>query len=494
MAQAERTGGGTVIRNGLVCNGPASITKGTPGTRPRQHVISSTPSTAMISLMSPLSSSSSSSHATPSSTQPSAGPPTLAALSLSTSTSAAASSSSAQSDLLLNEKFLSRLFWYFYGGERRGLAQVCHKWRQVLYQPCFWEGITPVLHCSELYRCSPNNVSVPVDGSHSDKQFVSLNSFSRCGFDSFCLVGVSDLDICEFIDNYPLAKRGLRSLSLKRSTITDAGLEVLLEQMQDLVKLELSGCNDFTEAGLWSGLNGRLEALSLSDCINVADDAIAAITHLLPRLSELSLQAYHVTDAGLACFSSRPGLPALRLLQLHSCWEVTDRGAASLSRGLPVLRTLSLSGCSKLTDEGVEAVVSGMRNLRSLDLSWCPQLSDITLEALACELPGLQEIVLDRCVRITDTGLGYLSTMPSLRALYLRWCCQVQDFGLQHLYSMRNLRILSLAGCPLLSTAGLSGLVQMRDLEELELTNCPGATPDLFPYLARYLPHCLIIE
>ena len=63
------------------------------------------------------------------------------------------------------------------------------------------------------------------DGSHSDKQFVSLNSFSRCGFDSFCLVGVSDLDICEFIDNYPLAKRGLRSLSLKRSTITDAGLE-----------------------------------------------------------------------------------------------------------------------------------------------------------------------------------------------------------------------------------------------------------------------------
>ena len=36
------------------------------------------------------------------------------------------------------------------------------------------------------------------------------------------------LDICEFIDNYPLSKKGVRSVSLKRSTITDAGLEVSL--------------------------------------------------------------------------------------------------------------------------------------------------------------------------------------------------------------------------------------------------------------------------
>lgn len=79
----------------------------------------------------------------------------------------------------------------------------------------------------------------------------------------------------------------------------------MLEQMQGLMHLELSGCNDFTEAGLWSSLNARLTSLSVSDCINVADDAIAAISQLLPNLSELSLQAYHVTDTAMAYFTAK---------------------------------------------------------------------------------------------------------------------------------------------------------------------------------------------
>lgn len=81
--------------------------------------------------------------------------------------------------------------------------------------------------------------------------------------------------------------------------------QVMLEQMQGLMHLELSGCNDFTEAGLWSSLNARLTSLSVSDCINVADDAIAAISQLLPNLSELTLQAYHVTDTAMAYFTAK---------------------------------------------------------------------------------------------------------------------------------------------------------------------------------------------
>lgn len=98
-------------------------------------------------------------------------------------------------------------------------------------------------------------------------------------------------------------------------------LQVMLEQMQGLMHLELSGCNDFTEAGLWSSLNARLTSLSVSDCINVADDAIAAISQLLPNLSELSLQAYHVTDTAMAYFTAKQvGCQNKRnqLLRLHT--------------------------------------------------------------------------------------------------------------------------------------------------------------------------------
>nr|XP_008508133.1 PREDICTED: F-box/LRR-repeat protein 16 [Equus przewalskii] len=277
--------------------------------------------------------------------------------------------------------------------------------------------------------------------------------------------------------------------------------QVMLEQMQGVVRLELSGCNDFTEAGLWSSLSARITSLSVSDCINVADDAIAAISQLLPNLAELSLQAYHVTDTALAYFTARQG-HSTHTLRLLSCWEITNHGVVNVVHSLPNLTALSLSGCSKVTDDGVELVAENLRKLRSLDLSWCPRITDMALEYVACDLHRLEELVLDRCVRITDTGLSYLSTMSSLRSLYLRWCCQVQDFGLKHLLAMRSLRLLSLAGetpCRppgqlLLTTTGLSGLVQLQELEELELTNCPGATPELFKYFSQHLPRCLVIE
>ena len=96
------------------------------------------------------------------------------------------------------------------------LAQVCKAWRRVLYQPKFWAGLTPVLHAKELYNVLPGG----------EKEFVNLQGFAARGFEGFCLVGVSDLDICEFIDNYSLSKKGVKAMSLKRSTITDAGLEV----------------------------------------------------------------------------------------------------------------------------------------------------------------------------------------------------------------------------------------------------------------------------
>ncbi|RXM33756.1 F-box/LRR-repeat protein 16 [Acipenser ruthenus] len=465
-----------VPRNGLVkltaqtnCLGSASITKGTPAAKNRLCQSSSVPTILPPAIlpchMEPLPTAASLLAGDIDDGSPTCDQPPRRKL----------SKPSLERQLVLDEKVLNRLLWYFTTVEKCILAQVCKTWRKVLYQPKFWEGVTPILHAKELYSLLPGG----------EKQFVSLQAFALRGFHSFCLVGVSDLDICEFIDNYPLSKKGVRSVSLKRSTITDAGLEVMLEQMQGLVHLELSGCNDFTEAGLWSSLNARLTSLSVSDCINVADDAIAAISQLLPNLSELSLQAYHVTDTAMAYFTAKQGYTT-HTLRLHSCWEITNHGVVNMVHSLPNLTALSLSGCSKITDDGVELVAENLRKLRSLDLSWCPRITDMALEYIACDLHKLEELILDRCIRITDTGLGYLSTMSSLRSLYLRWCCQV----CQYTFSGDFMR----PGCPLLTTTGLSGLIQLQDLEELELTNCPGATPELFKYYSQHLPRCMVIE
>lgn len=184
--------------------------------------------------------------------------------------------------------------------------------------------------------------------------------------------------------------------------------------MQALYELELAGCNEITEAGLWACLNPRIVSLTLTDCINVADEAVGAVAQLLPALYEFSLQAYHVTDAALGYFSPKQS-NSLNILRLHSCWEITNHGVVNIGNilnifdykfyklfntfivhSLPNLTVLSLSGCSKVTDDGVELIAENLQKLRSLDLSWCPRITDAALEYIACDLNQLEELTLDR--------------------------------------------------------------------------------------------------
>lgn len=386
--------------------------------------------------------------------------------------------------------FLERFFAYFPMTDRCGLAQVCKAWRDVLYATRFWRHLVIVLRCRELKsRVGGGDLS-----STAELRKRLYRSLERRSFDGLCLFGASDDDIYDLVSNCPLPYlRQIRQISLRCCSVTDKGLETLMESLQGTSQLELAGCNELTDAGLWASLGPRIVSLSLSDCINVADESVAAIAQLLPSLYELNLQAYHVTDAALAFFGRRQSA-TLCVLRLRSCWELTNQGLLNLVHALPHLTVLSLSGCSKVSDDGVELIAENLKLLRSLDLSWCPRITDAALEYIACDLAQLEELTLDRCVHITDIGLGYLSTMVNLCALYLRWCSQIRDFGLQHLCSMRSLQILSLAGCPLLTCSSLSSLIQLRHLRELELTNCPGTSRELYDYLRENLPNCLIIE
>ncbi|CAL7935837.1 unnamed protein product [Xylocopa violacea] len=384
--------------------------------------------------------------------------------------------------LMQDDHFLSKFFLYFTAIERRILAQVCSKWRDILYaRPRLWAGLVPVVRCREVRAMPP---------SSRTRLYASL---VRRGFHSLVLLGASDEDIPELTHGFPLAQRNIHSLSLRCCAVTDRGLEALLDHLQALFELELAGCNEITEAGLWTCLTPRIVSLSLSDCINVADEAVGAVAQLLPSLYEFSLQAYHVTDAALGYFHATQS-SSLSILRLQSCWELTNHGVVNIVHSLPNLTVLSLSGCSKVTDDGVELIAENLSRLRSLDLSWCSRITDAALEYIACDLNHLEELTLDRCVHITDIGVGYISTMGSLSALFLRWCILLRDFGLQHLCGMKSLQVLSVAGCPLLTSSGLSSLIQLRHLHELELTNCPGTSQELFDYLREHLPRCLIIE
>lgn len=123
--------------------------------------------------------------------------------------------------LMLDERFVGKFFQYFSSFERRTLAQVCTVWRDVLYRsPRYWSGILPVLQCREL-RHVANQDRVKL-----------YNSLIRRGFHAVCLLGATDEDALDVVHSFPLASKHIHSLSLRCASVSDRGLEALLDHLQ----------------------------------------------------------------------------------------------------------------------------------------------------------------------------------------------------------------------------------------------------------------------
>lgn len=289
-------------------------------------------------------------------------------------------------DLWMNERFLSQFFWYFGSTDRRCLASVCRKWKEVLYRnQAYWISLRAVLNYRELR-----------DWSELDRRSFYRN-IQRRGFDSVCVFCANDKDVSDLVYHFgAYLGPSVRCLTLRSCNLGDVSLATVMSQATGVRSLELGGCNELTESGLWAALNQRIVCLTISDCINVADESVGAIAQLLPLLRELNLQAYHVTDSAMSLFGARQS-STLVVLRLRSCWEITDRGVLNVTRSLPNLTVLSLSGCGKVTDDAVGILTSNLRRLRSLDLSWCLRVTDLALEFVASDLGSeLEELVLDR--------------------------------------------------------------------------------------------------
>lgn len=133
--------------------------------------------------------------------------------------------------LILDERFLSKFFLYFTAGERRTLAQVCGKWRDVLYRtPRYWAGLIPVLRCREL-RAAP-----------CPERARLYSSLLRRGFHAVSLLGATDEDALDLVHSFPLAAKHVHSLSLRCSSVSDRGLEALLDHLQACVNSLFDSC------------------------------------------------------------------------------------------------------------------------------------------------------------------------------------------------------------------------------------------------------------
>lgn len=336
---------------------------------------------------------------------------------------------------------------------------------------------------------SPLSESSRVD-SIREKLYTALD---ERGFDSICLFGATDDDIEDLATKTRPngAQIQIKLGRLSNCSISDRGLEVFLSTFGQLEELELTGCNEITNAIDLKGLK-QLRRLIITDCINIADGLAQRLIEIVHQLEVLVVQAYHLTDAFLEFLSLNSDTSQLRRLELPNCKEITNTSAITIAKHFQSVETLSISGSTKINDDGIEILAEHMKSVSSLDLGWL-KIGDLSLECLACDLRHLSELVLDRNVHITDLGLSYLATMANLTLLYVRWCPQLTDKSIKSISNMRSLTRLSLAGLHQITARGILSLLDSQQLEELELTNCPAVTCELQQFLSVKMPNCNII-
>lgn len=149
----------------------------------------------------------------------------------------------------------------------------------------------------------------------------------------------------------------------------------LSEKAFSLTSLHLNNCQSVTDDGLFCVEFPNLTSLSLVSCRLIRGMFLAHFSKLLI----LNLRFTQVSDEGLFLLQSD-----LCELDLTECPEVTDSGVRAVSRAAPHLHTLKLFNCSKVTFCGLSRFFP---HLLDLDLGFCRVQKGIIGElAASCTL------------------------------------------------------------------------------------------------------------
>ncbi|KAJ0402064.1 hypothetical protein P43SY_009269 [Pythium insidiosum] len=150
--------------------------------------------------------------------------------------------------------------------------------------------------------------------------------------------------------------RGLLTIDLTQSRVTDAALVALAAQSR------------------------ALEQVTLSYCLEITDVGLEALVRACPRI---------------------------RQLDLNNCGLLTDRGVATLGVHGQQLEAVNLSWCMNMTDKGVVDLVQGCARLRQLKLVWCTQLTDVTLRAVAATRRPALTLHLSGCKGVSPSSVTH---------------------------------------------------------------------------------------
>lgn len=147
----------------------------------------------------------------------------------------------------------------------------------------------------------------------------------------------------------------------------------------------------------------RLERLTLLNCGNITDGALARVLPCCPNLVALDLTGVaETTDRAIVALAS--STKRLQGINLGGCKKLTDQALLALAANCPLLRRVKLGGLEQLTDEAVSALAKSCPLLLEIDLTHCKQITDVSVRDLWTFSTNMREMRLSHCSELTDSA------------------------------------------------------------------------------------------
>ena len=285
--------------------------------------------------------------------------------------------------------------------------------------------------------------------------------------------------------------KGLTSLALTNSAITDATVEMIAQSFPKLTDLNLSSNTNMTNnvvkiVSQMSQLQqlvlvqnrvndigarklSKLHALRVLDLRGnmEAGDSSLKVVAALPKLTAFKHRSTAVTDTGLESLSSNQTLDSL----LMQDFNVTDSSGPFLAK-LGKLTQLEIFRCQGFGSAGVRSL-KGMP-LTRLTLRDLPNVNDGGMEVLA-DLPKLRRLFLHELSSVSDAGLKNLASLQSLEQLDLWSIPQMTDATVDLIVALPKLKELGIRSTGV-TDATIDKLLGMKHLQTLTFKDNPAVT------------------
>jgi hypothetical protein len=336
----------------------------------------------------------------------------------------------------------------------------------------------------------------------------------------------SDEGLLMLIDQ---GSRVLASLNVSNCRkISSLPIVGLRRKMHCLKKLDLSGMTISQSAFEWFPEGCIfLEALNISRCLNVDDEALAVLGKFCKKLVDLNMsRCSNITDRGIALFLGNfEG--SLEKIDLTGCVQCGAAGAQALAEHQKAsLVEVKMNGLSQVSADSLDSLLSNCRSLKRFEISaelrsscthrksMVPHISDRVLVhaqfsklevvsmagaalvsnvgavALITKCPNLHFLNVNYCLGLSNETLLCLGARaPNLRHFSIAGNGKITNAGIMAVTEgCRKLRHLDLSGCSKIGDAGAMSILKCTELEYLNIRSVDTLTDKPMRILARFLP------